>query len=1412
MQSSKSGHNLFAEVDHDRKHIASASSKNRKLHEKQSSVLPDIDLNIRQKLASNDLLVKFSHKSHTLTVASTFSKKNSSSLVTDECGSEVEFRDDDNVSTKSNYSDKLENFKLTLRDLKAVSPISAAGARTTPFSPASASSPLVSDDIHDDPQLNAHANDYLDPWAAINDYDDPENDYIDQQLDRLSVDDPQYSVTDPKLYKSALDAHHSFMNKSKSKNSIKYIKSIGSSKTLPSSEMIEETKKARSSLEVPSSPAQMSPTKSSSKFLSPSSPSNKNLTINTSSPDLLLPLGSSPSTTVASLLSPAKSPSKGNNALKPLTTSFMFLTALTKGKVPKLAKENSETNLQYESSSIAGSPALESKSLSPLPEIMTSHYKAPLDSTNSPVIKPPLSVKTYSRFKGLEDNPTAALRSIKSFETASSSKKQIFPSDGLEPSPSLEENEPKDVYGKFKQLFEDPKNKSLYEIPEILSMKNDKKTILKSMDNMITNLTFIKAPNRPITPEKEKPIVLTLKNVLGDHLMTAASTSTTTNQKKQQKSTSFTEEEYNRLVYGNVNGKQSEGGKENDDDDDPLANPYLTNPHFSSSASQSHPHQQKGRKSSKNSILQNDRKEEKEESSTKMIIKGNQRITNDFQEDIPDLDEMYSSSFQYTSSHPNILPFSNQNQLDTTTSSVKESDRFPFNPFNNAFRRQSSTLSDDSNYSSCTFTDPTESFPSPSSPFHLPYSYYNDPSKLPPPLDLSVLHNHNGNWSTTASIASANGGAGGDGGGGYGAHHYSTLQIDHPPQRRRSFLKLPSIAQNSYGIVRSSFLRNFNRKNNLSSDSVDGAGGGGGGGNSPPPASLHDYTKALSHTTQSFISSIAKQFSRSYDSQAGGGHLIHGNDPLIRPSEDYFQPKYYIMGEEGDEEEEEERNGQESDYDHDKKKESNESGEGGGGGSNDDDDNHSLVSYTKQERKEKKEKEKAAAVAAVSASVPLRQPLSNPNQEFIYQHSTNSYVPKDYINTSTFGYYQRGGTGADHEEHEHAQQQQNSQSSFSSSSSKKKKLQEELFFSDRHLEKISSTTVGNCEPVIYLPPNYQQYQASSLAPYQHHIAHLEAVIDEDETKSVDSHNLLKVYSKNNSSRNNSNKKTTTANNGSRSNSEKPLGLAPGVVIADSNFPNVQHLLSSHDPKDHLHYVHFQHIYEKQNDKEEEGDVMKEEKQDEGDGEGFSHPLVIQSPTTHYQGNLNIHHVPHHVNNVGGAGSLSRHHSNNSIKSHVSTQSQRNHPIISSSSPSLSGSVKTLHPVSSNLDLRDEILNFMKKTNSPLQREYEEHVEKTMSKPSASTGVGSYPSESESIAYQQQQQPQSPADTKRSIATDISMNSEEAQKKLWEKLHTRYSGDREGEYHTKIKLKNYLKESVKEETQIMKKYLEEIEDW
>jgi hypothetical protein len=63
----------------------------------------------------------------------------------------------------------------------------------------------------------------------------------------------------------------------------------------------------------------------------------------------------------------------------------------------------------------------------------------------------------------------------------------------------------------------------------------------------------------------------------------------------------------------------------------------------------------------------------------------------------------------------------------------------------------------------------------------------------------------------------------------------------------------------------------------------------------------------------------------------------------------------------------------------------------------------------------------------------------------------------------------------------------------------------------------------------------------------------------------------------------------------------------------------------------------------------------------------------------------------------------------------------------------------------------------------------------------------------------------------STAPSFDRAAEKARVKLWDKLNNRYSGDKEGDFVRKKEIKAYIYDGIKQDTQIMKEYLAEMDE-
>lgn len=158
-----------------------------------------------------------------------------------------------------------------------------------------------------------------------------------------------------------------------------------------------------------------------------------------------------------------------------------------------------------------------------------------------------------------------------------------------------------------------------------------------------------------------------------------------------------------------------------------------------------------------------------------------------------------------------------------------------------------------------------------------------------------------------------------------------------------------------------------------------------------------------------------------------------------------------------------------------------------------------------------------------------------------------------------------------------------------------------------------------------------------------------------------------------------------------------------------------------------------------------------------------------------------------------------------------------HPPASKSQASmsrhqLSASSSSLSMTPSMLDLRAEILSFMSKANSHMTHEYASYLDPQLSNPQQQAPMSS--SQSVSSAAMIMQRSKETAGSGASVASQPSLLPEEHQHlaKLWDQLRNRYAGDKEGAHEMKQKIRQYIHSGIREETQINRAYMEEMEEW
>eukprot|EP01039_Chlorochromonas_danica_P005985 gene5985-6590_t len=329
-----------------------------------TETLPEIDLNVRQKLAMKDLAVKFSHKSSTLNIASNYGsspdlKSSLSSSFKPSASSPYEMFSYDDDNNGEDYGDDQNSF----------SKISHA------------SNPSVRLDLHKEtlsskhnqkqqiqqqqPLKNIMPNSYFfndnHSVKEVEEYEETNDGHT--QTGTEIEEEASLIQPHPKQFQSPLDAHRSFMQNHRAKNTLRSIKSLASTHSLPTEQIVNESKQAIVSMKLAS----------------------KQMTLSTkkkSSPELI----------------PAN-----ETALSTISSNFYFLTGLSKKSGKSEVSEDIEASDPQE---VLG-------------------QKAPLESTNSALVERPLLASTFTRFRphalrGSVDgeNHATLLRSLDSAKAA----------------------------------------------------------------------------------------------------------------------------------------------------------------------------------------------------------------------------------------------------------------------------------------------------------------------------------------------------------------------------------------------------------------------------------------------------------------------------------------------------------------------------------------------------------------------------------------------------------------------------------------------------------------------------------------------------------------------------------------------------------------------------------------------------------------------------------------------------------------------------------------------------------------------------------------------------------------------------------------------------------------------------------
>jgi hypothetical protein len=550
------------------------------------------------------------------------------------------------------------------------------------------------------------------------------------------------------------------------------------------------------------------------------------------------------------------------------------------------------------------------------------------------------------------------------------------------------------------------------------------------------------------------------------------------------------------------------------------------------------------------------------------------------------------------------------------------------------------------------------------------------------------------------------------------------------------------------------------------------------------------------------------------------------------------------------------------------------------------------------------------------------------NLEFEYQYSTNSYVPKGYINHSELGIYDR-----------------HTPSPKTPSQHQKHGADDEEYFSERHLQEIEESTAGFTQPVIYLPPDAYH------VPIVQNINLSTTSIDGGSSTSVGGKSNVLIYNPNHSSsmrdltnplllnsKGSRDKSTILSNSleGKDGNAGeidsgifddgddevvdeefyphlKPSSedlhtstistahssltkvprneqiFKPGVVITKSSFPQVIHNVVFPDnvaAQPHLvHYTAgmYQHVsvtpasssnqqdspltaMTKQHEKLSQQLAARHARQSSEGGPSRSQPITpVMSPTPSTpKAAVRTPSIGATMASTPSAAGLT---ASSVISPRVTVppltswdnlreQKPDLGPRRTSSTDEMKKKFMKSNPellqTASSLDLRDEILNFMKQSGSTMTGQYQQYVDATCKKPKKlrkdHQGVdGDEDNDidetstfmSDETPYDQRSAMGGYGDNAMTMTAKMSLNQQgfrtptsqfqaqqanengrimsptaqqQAYNRLKERLDKRYANDKEGEYHMKQKIKKYLHDGVTEEYKVMRNYIDEIDDW
>lgn len=280
----------------------------------------------------------------------------------------------------------------------------------------------------------------------------------------------------PKAFQSPMDAHRSFMAASKSKQTLRSIKSLSNAKSIPSDLISQEAKKAIVSMKI------------ASKKVSRGFGSQKSLNSDA-----------------------ASSPSNSGK--------FFFLTNLSQERYPSpptIREEEEEWEVDDDDDDGHGdSPSRSTRMISTKHDNVQGH-RAPLESTKAVIVERPLLHSTFSRFK-----PNMALSTVDGENHATLLRSMDRQKQAMkENDKHLFGNDNEDFGEQDEQLLDQVVRGSLHHIPKLNFLESGR-NILKSVDSIIAKWTMLPKPEKPRTPPPVEPEPMTAVSLFGEHLLRA---------------------------------------------------------------------------------------------------------------------------------------------------------------------------------------------------------------------------------------------------------------------------------------------------------------------------------------------------------------------------------------------------------------------------------------------------------------------------------------------------------------------------------------------------------------------------------------------------------------------------------------------------------------------------------------------------------------------------------------------------------------------------------------------------------------------------------------------------------------------------------------------------------------------------